>query len=138
MCRIAGIINPYIAAEEIAALVKGMCSSLQHGGPDDGGVYQNTNSSLVLGHRRLSIIDTTAGGHQPMIYEQGRYVISYNGELYNYRELKSVLAAAGVSFKTQSDTEVVLAAYATWGIACLERFSRKSICTPDGWSAQKR
>ncbi len=123
MCRIAGIINPSIPHQEILAMVKGMCKTLEHGGPDDEGIYENADENLALGHRRLSIIDISNGGHQPMLYEQGRYVISYNGELYNYKELKKELADAGAFFKTQSDTEVIVAAYAFWGTAALERFS---------------
>ena len=123
MCRIAGIINPAVSSEEALVMIKGMCWSLEHGGPDDEGIYENADCGLVLGHRRLSIIDITACGHQPMLYAEGRYVISYNGELYNYKELRKELSAAGACFTTNSDTEVLLAAYATWGVGCLERLN---------------
>ena len=123
MCRIAGIINPSIDTGQLQALVKEMCFLLQHGGPDDEGIYNNPECHLSIGHRRLSIIDITAGGHQPMLYAQGRYVISYNGELYNYRELKKELVAAGLDFKTNSDTEVIVAAWSHWGPAALDRLS---------------
>jgi asparagine synthase (glutamine-hydrolysing) len=123
MCRIAGIINPSISHQQLHALVGAMCKKLEHGGPDDEGVYENADCSLVLGHRRLSIIDISNGGHQPMRYAEGRYIISYNGELYNYKELKKELTDAGAFFRTQSDTEVIVAAYAYWGSAAFERFS---------------
>lgn len=123
MCRIAGVINPSLPSQELISLVKGMCKTLEHGGPDDEGIYANEGSNLVLGHRRLSIIDITQSGHQPMLYAEGRYVISYNGELYNYKELKKELEQAGAYFTTQSDTEIIIAAYAIWGTASLERFS---------------
>ena len=122
MCRIAGIINPSISNKELVALVGDMCRILEHGGPDDDGIYENSDCHLALGHRRLSIIDTSSGGHQPMLYADGRYVISYNGELYNYKELKKQLADEGVCFKTNSDTEVILGAYAAWGTAAFKRF----------------
>jgi asparagine synthase (glutamine-hydrolysing) len=123
MCRIAGIVNPSIPGEQLLLLVKGMCKTLAHGGPDDEGIYENHDCSLVIGHRRLSIIDISNGGHQPMAYAHNRYVISYNGELYNYKELKKELAELGACFSTQSDTEVILAAYAHWGTSAFEKFS---------------
>lgn len=123
MCRIAGIFNKSLPVNELQQLVKEMCNLLKQGGPDDEGIYINDTQQLAIGHRRLSIIDVSNGGHQPMQYAAGRYVISYNGELYNYRELKKELQDAGVNFTTASDTEVVLAAYAAWGTAALERFN---------------
>ncbi len=104
-------------------MVKNMCLLQQRGGPDDEGQYTNAAAHVVLGHRRLSIIDTSSGGHQPMLYAQGRFVISYNGELYNYIELQTELKKSGIHFTTQSDTEVILAAYMAWGTAAFERFS---------------
>ena len=110
-----------VAAIELA--VKDMCNILQHGGPDDEGIYSCADHHLVLGHRRLSIIDLSPTGHQPMVYDNGRYVISYNGELYNYIELKEDLKKSGCCFATSSDTEVILAAFATWGVRAFERFN---------------
>jgi asparagine synthase (glutamine-hydrolysing) len=104
-------------------MVKQMCDSLKHGGPDDEGFYSNEEHKLVLGHRRLSLIDLSPGGHQPMPYENDRYWISYNGELYNYIEIKEELLAAGYSFKSASDTEVILAAFAAWGSNAFKRFN---------------
>lgn len=122
MCRIAGIINPSLPIASINALVKEMCDTLKAGGPDDEGIYSEENNNLVLGHRRLSIIDLTPAGHQPMPYDARRYWLTYNGELYNYPELKEALTKAGCVFITASDTEVILAAFATWGTEAFKRF----------------
>ena len=110
MCRIAGIINAGMPVGAIEVAVKEMCRILKHGGPDDEGIYTNEGCHLVLGHRRLALIDLSAAGHQPMAYGEGRFVISYIGELYNYIELKAILQKAGCAFTTASDTEVILAA----------------------------
>jgi asparagine synthase (glutamine-hydrolysing) len=123
MCRIAGVINKALPTAIISECVNNMCRELRYGGPDDEGIYKDEQHHLVLGHRRLSIIDTSVNGHQPMLYSGGRFVISYNGELYNYIELKEELKKAGSIFSTQTDTEVVLAAYALWGTAAFEKFS---------------
>jgi len=98
-------------------------AQLVHRGPDDRGVMVEHagDGVLALGHTRLSIIDLSAGGHQPMCSHDDRHVIIYNGELYNYRELRAELAAAGDRFATDSDTEVLLAAWLRWGPACLKR-----------------
>jgi len=100
-----------------------MCDSLKHGGPDDEGFYTDTDNKLVLGHRRLALIDLSPGGHQPMSYDNERYWISYNGELYNYLEIKAELVAAGYQFRSASDTEVILAAFAAWGTNAFKRFN---------------
>ena len=94
--------------------------SLVHRGPDGGGVW--TSPGIGLGHRRLSIIDID-GGAQPMADKSGRYVVVFNGEIYNYRELRERLLSLGSSFRSDSDTEVLLAAYAEWGPACLEHLN---------------
>lgn len=114
MCRIAGILHRELPQQKIQDAVKEMCFLQQHGGPDDQGVYSNTEAHLVLGHRRLSLIDLSEAGHQPMAY-QGRYFISFNGEIYNFAEIKANLQSLGHLFKTHSDTEVILAAYSQWG-----------------------
>ena len=90
-----------------------MCTLQKHGGPDDGGTYAIPDANLVLGNRRLSLLDLSAGGHQPMHYEN-RFTITYNGELYNFKTLKAELKAAGRIFVNETDTEVILAAFATW------------------------
>jgi asparagine synthase (glutamine-hydrolysing) len=104
-------------------MVGEMCRILKHGGPDDEGIYADEENHLVLGHRRLSLIDLSNCGHQPMSYAEGRYEITFNGEIYNYKELKSELQRAGACFKTNSDTEVILAAFAIWGTASFNRLN---------------
>ena len=96
-------------------LVKQMCDLQQHGGPDDEGFFTAADHSLVLGHRRLSLLDLSKKGHQPMQLAN-RYTITYNGEIYNFKEIKEELAALGHLFSSHSDTEVILAAYAQWGV----------------------
>lgn len=99
-----------------------MCLIQQHGGPDDEGIYVDEKNKLVLGHRRLSLIDLSPGGHQPMSYANERFHITYNGELYNYPELKAELEKAGCQFSTSSDTEVILAAFSIWGRSAFAKF----------------
>jgi len=123
VCRISGIINPSLPITALQALVKEMCRILQHGGPDDEGFYSCAEQHLVLGNRRLALIDLSPGGHQPMSYAGERYWINYNGELYNYPELKEELIAAGYKFTTASDTEVILVAFAAWGTNAFRRFN---------------
>ncbi len=123
MCRIAGILNPLVPTDSLKWMVKEMCTLLQHGGPDDEGIYTSENDHLVLGNRRLSLIDLTNCGHQPMSYADGRYEITFNGEIYNYRELKGELQKTGHYFKTNSDTEVILGAFTAWGTASFEKLN---------------
>lgn len=121
MCRIAGIINSQLAAETLAINVKAMCNIMAHGGPDDEGIYQDAAQGLTLGHRRLSLIDLSPAGHQPMYYQNEQLVISFNGEIYNFQELKSELINNGLEFNTHSDTEVILAGYTYWGTALFNK-----------------
>ncbi len=97
-----------------------MCDEQKHGGPDDEGIWKDEPAGLVLGHRRLSLLDLSAAGHQPMIYKD-RYVISYNGEVYNFKILRKELEQLGHRFITQTDTEVILAAYEQWGTQSFAR-----------------
>jgi asparagine synthase (glutamine-hydrolysing) len=121
MCGIVGICgNEPIQGEE---LVVSMRDALRHRGPDDAGFWKSQDSAIMLGHRRLSIIDLSSSGHQPMSDADERYTIVYNGEIYNFRELRVELASFGHSFRTQSDTEVILEAYRRWGDRCVERFN---------------
>lgn len=99
---------------------KQMQNTLQHRGPDDDGLFLDERANLALGHQRLAIIDTSAGGHQPMVH--GNLVATYNGEIYNFQEIRSELERTGVRFTTGSDTEVLLAAFQQWGKASLHRF----------------
>jgi asparagine synthase (glutamine-hydrolysing) len=98
-----------------------MTDAIAHRGPDGEGFY--TDSFIGLGHRRLAIIDLTPAGHQPMATTHNQYIITYNGEVYNFRELRTELQALGHQFRSQSDTEVVLYAYKEWGVKCLDRFN---------------
>ncbi|MEP6926880.1 MAG: asparagine synthase (glutamine-hydrolyzing) [Ginsengibacter sp.] len=122
MCRIAGIANKTLPLVAIENMVTQMCNLQKHGGPDDAGLYSCTESNLVLGHRRLALIDLSASGHQPMIYQE-RYIISFNGEIYNFHELKNELIQAGRKFHTHSDTEVILAAFAQWNTQSFAKLS---------------
>jgi len=120
MCGVAGVLNLDGSAASPIALRR-MTDAIAHRGPDGEGHY--TDGPLGLGHRRLAIIDLTPGGRQPMATADGRYVVSYNGELYNFQELRIELQALGHQFRSRSDTEVLLAAWAQWGAKALDRFN---------------
>jgi len=120
MCGIIGYISD--SQLSIEALITARDRMLYRG-PDDAGVWQNSNNTVLFGHRRLSILDLSPNGHQPMMSQCGRYVIVFNGEVYNYSELKKELQALGHFFVGSGDTEVVLAAYIEWGEVCLNRFN---------------
>ncbi|HEX8208565.1 MAG TPA: asparagine synthase (glutamine-hydrolyzing) [Longimicrobium sp.] len=124
MCGIAGLFDQRGAssADELAAAATRMADSLRHRGPDDGGVWADAGSGVAFGHRRLSIVDLSPDGHQPMASESGRFVLAYNGEVYNFPHLRRELEAAGHRFRGHSDTEILLAAFEEWGIdEALER-----------------
>lgn len=117
MCGITGVwFNQAHSREVLAHHASAMAARLRHRGPDDSGVFADPVMGLALGHRRLSVIDLSAHGHQPMKSASGRYVVTYNGELFNYQSLRSDLQANGHAFNGQSDTEVLLAAIEQWGI----------------------
>lgn len=118
MCGIAGFIDSQLSVDEAIALLTGMLRAIAHRGPDFRGQWQA--APVFLGHNRLSIIDVSEAGHQPMHYRQA--VIVYNGEVYNYVELRQQLQALGYRFSSDSDTEVILAAYHAWGQRCVEKF----------------
>jgi len=118
MCGIAGILTTRGEAPGAGA-VRAMVRAIGHRGPDDESVVPL--GALILGHRRLSILDPTPAGNQPMVSSDGRYWIVHNGEIYNFLELAEELAAHGHAFRTGTDTEVILAAYREWGLGCLER-----------------
>lgn len=122
MCGITGLWN--LNGEFVETRVfDRFTDSLAHRGPDGRGVYVDAQLPLALGQRRLAIIDTSELGRQPMSYADGRYWIVYNGEIYNFLELRMDLLAMGYQFVTDSDTEVILAAYDRWGEDCLLRFN---------------
>jgi asparagine synthase (glutamine-hydrolysing) len=122
MCRIAGIISNRLTPEAAHKIVGLMCDSLKHGGPDDEGFYSDEKVGLFFGHRRLSIIDLSKNGHQPMTDVDQRAWITFNGEIYNYPELKEQLLMLGVNFHSNSDTEVIINAYLRWGVAAFSKF----------------
>ncbi len=120
MCGICGVVNFNNNPVEESGIRK-MMVSMKHRGPDDEGIF--TDGSTGLGFVRLSILDLSQAGHQPMHSRDERYVIVYNGEIFNYIELREELEPKGYSFRTRSDTEVLLAAYQEWGERCLDRFN---------------
>lgn len=120
MCGITGILN-FDKAPVSPVVIKGMCDAILHRGPDDQGTF--VEEYVGLGNRRLSILDLSDAGRQPMTTTDGRFVIVYNGELYNFQALRVELQGLGYSFHSNTDTEVVLKAYAQWGVRCLERFN---------------
>ena len=122
MCGITGIWNldgKPVSREELIRFT----NQIAHRGPDGWNTYVDESASLGLGHRRLAIIDITDSGRQPMSFADGRYWIVFNGEIYNFVELRKELESLGYAFKTDSDTEVILAAYIQWGEDCQFRFN---------------
>lgn len=120
MCGIVGVVDFGAPCPGREAFLRQGCAAVAHRGPDAEGIW--TDDRAGFGHRRLSIIDL-GSGDQPMHDSTGRYCITFNGEIYNYRELRDELSAKGCVFRTKSDTEVILNAYATWGTGCLERLN---------------
>ena len=118
MCGIAGLIH--CGTDDT---LQKMNDIMSHRGPDDAGFEWFARTGSGLGHRRLSIIDLSPAGHQPMCNENRTLWITYNGEIYNYQEIREQLRAKGHVFRSQSDTEVMLKAYETWGVDCLTRFN---------------
>ncbi|MCZ4093623.1 asparagine synthetase B family protein [Sinorhizobium psoraleae] len=119
MCGIFGIVFKHVGAAVSAETVEHCADALAHRGPDAKGIY--INGSVAFAHRRLSIIDLSPRANQPFRDSASGVVITYNGEIYNYRELKYDLAQLGHGFSTESDTEVLLKAYLAWGKSCLSR-----------------
>jgi asparagine synthase (glutamine-hydrolysing) len=124
MCGIAGVVRwrrEALANENITDVVCRMASSMSHRGPDADGVWTDTLDRCVLGHRRLSIIDTSDAGRQPMEAGNGRWLITFNGEIYNFVEIKSVLETKGVRFRGRTDTEVLIEGIGQWGVEVLPK-----------------
>jgi asparagine synthase (glutamine-hydrolysing) len=122
MCGIAGIIDPTLDPGELQTRLAAMQARLRHRGPDDEGLYVDAQHGVGLAHTRLSILDLSPAGAQPMPADEGRYTITFNGEIYNFEELRNELVATGVPLKSRSDTEVILEMYRREGEACVERF----------------
>ena len=116
MCGVTGFLQSgCITEEEMRARVARMAHTLLHRGPDGDGVWIDAGAGLALGFRRLAILDLSPTGQQPMISSDGRYVVVYNGEIYNFPELRAELEKKGVAFRGTSDTEVLLESAACWG-----------------------
>lgn len=121
MCGILGFIT-HRRFNELRQDLPLAASSLTHRGPDDSGLFFEASDGVGLGHRRLSIIDLSSAGRQPMESDDGKLNIVYNGEVYNFREIRKELRLDGYSFRSDTDTEVVLKAYQHWGRECLDKF----------------
>lgn len=133
MCAIVGILNsPGRPASP--SIMKNMLTAIAHRGPDDEGIYVNEN--LSLGHRRLAVIDLSALGHQPMSTKDGRFILSYNGEIYNFNEIRLELTSLGHIFHSKTDTEVILNAFAQWGVQSIPRLN--GVFTFAIWDKQKK
>ena len=118
MCGIAGFLDlkRRLGGPQAAKLARTMADRVTHRGPDAGGSWADPDAGIALGFRRLSIIDLSAAGAQPMASASGRSVIAYNGEVYNADALRPALAASGIAFRGHSDTEAILEACAAWGV----------------------
>lgn len=122
MCGIVGF-KASGGYNRLKADLPAAAACMHHRGPDDSGFFFEESTGVGLGHRRLAIIDLTSGARQPMTSDDGKVQIVYNGEIYNFIEIKNVLMAKGHQFHTRSDTEVILKAYLEWGMPCLQRFA---------------
>lgn len=118
MCGIAGIVHFNETRPAVRSMIQSMTDAMAHRGPDADGFWLEKNTAL--GHRRLSIIDLSSAANQPFADESGRFIMVFNGEMYNYREVRPLVS--GYPFKTQSDTEVLIAAYVKWGPDCIKYF----------------
>src|SRR4051812_3610682 len=118
MCGIAGLFDRSAGtlADELSRICRDMTVAIAHRGPDDTGLWSDVPFGVALGHRRLSIVDLSPLGHQPMSSSSGRFVLTYNGEIFNFRELRAELEAQGSRFRGTSDTEVLLECFEVWGL----------------------
>ncbi|MEE8550241.1 MAG: asparagine synthase (glutamine-hydrolyzing), partial [Gemmatimonadota bacterium] len=117
MCGISGYLSFGAKPDDWEKQLQAMAQCLAHRGPDDAGYWYDSKAGIGLGHRRLAVLDLSPAGHQPMFSSSGRYIVTYNGELYNFREIRELLEQQGHSFKGSSDTEVLLAAMDEWGFS---------------------
>jgi len=122
VCGIAGIISGKLSRDELEAKLLAMQRQMQHRGPDDRGVFMSSTSSTGLVNTRLAILDLSPAGHQPMSTPDGRYHITFNGEIYNFEALRNDLGAEGETFKSHSDTEVILKMFVKYGPDCVREF----------------
>jgi asparagine synthase (glutamine-hydrolysing) len=119
MCGLTGFVaSSASTADELSGTLRPMCEAIAHRGPDDSGEWIDPELGVALGFRRLAIIDVSPAGHQPMVSASGRYVVTFNGEIYNFEALRTELHEAGLApvFRGHSDTEVMLAAFEAWGV----------------------
>mgnify|MGYP000069496234 CR=1 FL=1 len=124
MCGVVGFFKGLdCAALKGAPIAHLMADTLTYRGPDDYGVWSDDRTGITLAHRRLSILDLSSAGHQPMVSRSDRYVIAFNGEIYNFLELRAELENDGVTFKSHTDTEVILELYAREGSKCLDKLN---------------
>ena len=126
MCGIAGFwnISRQFGTDKLRYMIQQMSDTLLHRGPDDGGSWIDAEEGIALGHRRLAIVDLSPFGHQPMVSADGRYVIVFNGEIYNFLELQRQLKSLGHRFRGHSDTEVMLTSFSQWGlVGAIKRFN---------------
>ncbi|KAF3889668.1 MULTISPECIES: asparagine synthase (glutamine-hydrolyzing) [Nostocales] len=120
MCGISGILTADRYQDALETVIRRMQIAIQHRGPDDAGLYISTNRQAALAHTRLSILDLSPAGHQPMSASDGRYWITFNGEIYNFRQLRQNLISQGEQFYSQTDTEVILRLYQRMGHNCVK------------------
>ena len=131
MCGFAGFLTASASAlGSLDAITTQMAKAIAHRGPDDSGAWADAQAGIALGFRRLSIIDLSPAGHQPMASSGGRFVIAFNGEIYNHLEMRAELQAAGVApaWRGHSDTETLLAGFEHWGVEAT--FKRTWACLP--------
>ncbi|RMF11636.1 MAG: asparagine synthetase B, partial [Alphaproteobacteria bacterium] len=120
MCGIVGLFDSRGKRSFDEVLVARMNDSQTHRGPDDAGLH--LEPGLALGHRRLAILDLSPAGHQPMASDDGKVIVVFNGEIYNFMDLRAELEAAGHRFHSHCDTEVIVKGWQVWGESCVDRF----------------
>ena len=129
MCGIAGIIKSGLLQSDLQRLSSKMANTLVHRGPDYmRWLFLDEKYGLCMSHRRLAIIDTSVAGQQPMVSNCGRFVIVFNGEIYNFRDLKKTLEATGVMFKSNSDTEVFIEYISAFGVVSACQSNQWDVC----------
>src|SRR6476660_6200971 len=121
MCGIVGIVNRSGLGDEYLGITERARDLLAYRGPDDQGIWRSTDRAAVFGHRRLSILDLSPAGHQPMSNEDGTVWITYNGEVYNFEELRGDLERKGHRFRSHTDTETIIHGYEEYGEGIVER-----------------